>query len=131
MAEHTTIEEEFLVYTQKAGDISRQLGLAGVAAIWIFSMKHSVTQETFSLSSDFKWPLLLIIISLGIDALQYAVGSIILGHEWFCNDSGSEPAKAQKMKAAILFCMILIKLFIMVAAYIKLFLAARSFIAWN
>src|SRR5271155_4679353 len=77
-----TVEERFYYYTQKAGDVCRQLGIVGVVIVWVF---HSTVSQAVSatLPLRFRWPVILIVISLAIDAIQYIWGSIVWGWKWF------------------------------------------------
>ena len=68
--------EEFYVFTGKASEVNRQLALGGIAAIWIF--KNPEISSTL-LPSELIKPLIFLIISLGLDLLQYVIGSIIWG----------------------------------------------------
>ena len=66
--------DDYHEYSGKASDITRQLGYAGLATIWIFKggpeSKPSVPQELFR-------PGPLIIVGLACDFLQYVVASVI------------------------------------------------------
>lgn len=68
--------EDFYTFTGKASEVNRQLALAGVAVIWIF--KNPEASKTL-LPDGLLWPLALLIISLGLDLLQYFLGSVIWG----------------------------------------------------
>lgn len=63
----------------KAGDISRQLGYAGVALIWLFKNQTSPASESFALPQELYLPAALILSSLGMDLLQYVFKSAIWG----------------------------------------------------
>lgn len=60
----------------KAGDISRQLGFAGIALIWHF--RESSTGSVI-VSREFLPAAILIVIGLGLDWLQYITGSAVWG----------------------------------------------------
>jgi hypothetical protein len=81
-----TVETAVTYYTKKAGDISRQLGLAGIGVIWVFRVTSGQTPslgEIGAIPRIFYCPLLLIVISLGLDALQYIIGAIVWAFPYF------------------------------------------------
>jgi hypothetical protein len=60
----------------KTSDLIRQLGLAGIAVIWLFK---SDVQGAPKIPEALSLPLMLIILGLGLDFLQYAVATSIWG----------------------------------------------------
>jgi hypothetical protein len=79
------VEDEFLYYTQRAGEVCRQLGLAGVGAVWILQRAQSPEQGFQRLPWDLKISLGFIFAGLAVDALQYGIGSwlwwlLVLSH---------------------------------------------------
>lgn len=78
-----TGREMFRKYTGKAGDINRQLGLAGIALIWLLHGRSINTPLKDSLMVAF-W---CIAISLTLDLAQYIVGSIMWGWNFKANDA--------------------------------------------
>lgn len=68
--------EDFYFFTSKASEVNRQLAIAGIAVIWIF--KNPENSLTLLPTTLIK-PLEYLIISLGIDLIQYVLGSIIWG----------------------------------------------------
>ena len=123
MAEKATVEREFLHYTGKAGDLNRQLGLAAIAVIWLFaatSAGQTATQgPRFTLPEAFRLPLILVVISLAIDALQYCIGCGILYHLWHTKH-GQADADQFQGRALVLVTMIFLKLTAMILAYLFL-----------
>ena len=117
---NTKIIDDFRSYTQKAGDISRQLGLAAIAIIWLI---HTASVPTGGHALDvkidgvFHIPIGLIVLSLLFDALQYLCGSAILAKAVLVDDQGSEEISEHKNKIAVMTVIILIKLIIMIIAY--------------
>jgi H+/Cl- antiporter ClcA len=110
----TTVEEEFLHYTGKAGDISRQLGLAGVAVIWLF---HTATASEIQIPPLMRLPLYLICVSLGLDLVQYVFGSCSWGWLLLCKNKGQDHGDKHKVQLSILLVIIILKLIVMIAAY--------------
>ena len=68
--------ESYYQYTGKTSDIIRYLGLAGIAIIWIFRIEGT---DKVSLPQNLLFPIILLIIGLGFDLLQYIAGSIVWG----------------------------------------------------
>lgn len=131
-----TSENEFKYYTQKAGDIARQLSFAGVAIVWLFHIAISDPSGTTKLGIplQFQHPLLLFVLSLGLDAVQYLLGSILWG--WAALDDTKSGA-AYQIKPANVFAiaipvgLIFAKLAIMIAAYVYLYEAIDTIITWQ
>jgi hypothetical protein len=68
--------ELYYFYSGKTSDLVRQLGLAGIAVIWIF--KYDV-QGVPKIPLALLPPLILIVLGLALDLLQYAVATSIWG----------------------------------------------------
>jgi hypothetical protein len=68
--------EFYYFYSGKTSDLVRQLGFAGIAIIWIF--KYDV-QGTPQIPQALLPPLILIVLGLALDFLQYAVATSIWG----------------------------------------------------
>ena len=68
--------DNYYFYSGKTSDLVRQLGLAGIAVIWIF--KYEV-QGVPKIPEALSLPLLLIVLGLAFDLLQYAVATSIWG----------------------------------------------------
>lgn len=68
--------ENYYFYSGKTSDLVRQLGLAGIAVIWIF--KYEV-QGIPKVPEALALPLVLIVLGLALDLLQYAVATSIWG----------------------------------------------------
>jgi hypothetical protein len=64
------------VLSGKASDIMRQLGLGGIALIWLFRMD---TPKGPTLDKRLLWAAIFILSAITLDFLQYAVGALI----WF------------------------------------------------
>jgi len=68
--------DNYYFYSGKTSDLVRQLGLAGIAVIWIF--KYEV-QGVPKIPEALAFPLVLIVLGLAFDLLQYAVATSIWG----------------------------------------------------
>jgi len=66
----------YYFYSGKTSDLVRQLGLAGIAVIWIF--KNEV-QGIPKIPEALALPLILIVLGLALDLLQYTVATSIWG----------------------------------------------------
>ena len=65
---------EYYYFTGKVSDIVRQLGLAGVAIIWVFKTESAGRQ---TIPEGLVPAGVLILLGLATDLLQYAAGTII------------------------------------------------------
>ncbi len=84
----TTPEDLYLYYTQKAGDIGRQLAIAGIALIWLVHVGISGEASAFStpLDPELRSAVVWIIWSVAFDAVQYLWGSIVWGYTYYKNE---------------------------------------------
>ncbi|MCH8904814.1 MAG: hypothetical protein IIA45_12985 [Bacteroidetes bacterium] len=71
--------ERYEYYTRKTSDISRNLAFAGIAIVWIF---RTTTHESTSIPTPLIAPLILLVITLGLDLLQYVSGGLIWIGYW-------------------------------------------------
>jgi hypothetical protein len=117
------IRDSYYEATGKVSDIVRQLGLAGIAIIWIF--RSGTDTGGIPYSHTLKVPLGLFVVSLVFDLLQYAYKSLIWGIlNWHYfrkhGENGVEVEISGKwnMPALMLFWS---KTIIAVVAYIYLF----------
>jgi hypothetical protein len=121
MPDRASTEEQFCYYTEKAGDIARQLGFAGLALIWLFHVAASGQDAGIAvkLSTGFKCPIQLIVASLAIDALQYLAGSALWGVAYITKPTGQAFENRGWNISAIVFpsVLIVVKLVLMIAAY--------------
>lgn len=75
-----TIEKyraDYVAAATKAGDISRQLGFAGIALIWIFKTSPTGQPTLYNVPLGLYWPTQLIVLSLILDLLQYMYKSVV------------------------------------------------------
>lgn len=68
--------EHYYFHSGKTSDIVRQLALAGIAVVWLF--KYNVLGVP-KVPAQLWVPLVLIVIGLALDLLQYAVATAIWG----------------------------------------------------
>lgn len=83
MADHVTNKKTIDTYkgyyeyfTGKASDLNRSLAIAGIAIIWIYK---TTDKGVITIPDGLIWPLMLLVISLSLDLLQYVIGGLI----WF------------------------------------------------
>jgi hypothetical protein len=63
----------------KASDISRQLALAGIAFVWVFSGGAVSTGAAISIPGDLYRVGLALVVALSLDLLQYTWGAVAWG----------------------------------------------------
>jgi|SRR6266850_4650742 len=68
--------DAYYTYSGKASDITRQLGFAGIAIVWIFKTQQA---DKYSIPQALFWPAVLITTSLALDLLHYLVSSASWG----------------------------------------------------
>jgi hypothetical protein len=68
--------ENYYFHSGKTSDLVRQLALAGIAVIWLF--KYEVIGVP-KVPSQLLVPLVLIVLGLAFDLLQYAVATVLWG----------------------------------------------------
>jgi hypothetical protein len=66
----------YYFYSGKTSDIVRQLGLAGIAVVWLFKQEVGGAPKV---SEPLLLPLALIVLGLALDLLHYAVATAIWG----------------------------------------------------
>lgn len=66
----------YYFYSGKTSDLVRQLGFAGIAVIWLFKYE---AQGVPKVPEALAPPLMLIVLGLALDLLQYAVATFIWG----------------------------------------------------
>ncbi len=76
----TDIHERYSRASSKAGDIGRQLALAGLAIVWLFGGGGVSADGGLRLhSTGLVWVGLLLVLALGLDFLQYVYGALAWG----------------------------------------------------
>jgi len=75
------IREDYVRYSANVSELSRNLSYAGIGVVWIFKQSASVDaiEKTFmnSIPVELRWPLLLFIVVLILDLLQYVIQTAI------------------------------------------------------
>jgi hypothetical protein len=66
----------YYFFSGKTSDLVRQLGLAGIAIVWIFKYDSAGIPK---IPLALLWPLVLIVVGLTCDLLQYAIATGIWG----------------------------------------------------
>jgi hypothetical protein len=69
-------KDDYLYFTEKASEINRNLALGGIAVVWIFK---NGSESNHLFPTELTTPLLLLVLSLSADLIQYILGGII----WF------------------------------------------------
>jgi len=105
-----------------ASEVSRQLGFAGIAIIWIFKVDSA--NNTFVLAPELYYAGAFIVLSLALDLLQYLSGSLIWGVYWRYKEKKGV-AENSEIKAPRCFnwpavTFFWLKLVLMVIAYYQL-----------
>lgn len=66
----------YYFHTGKTSELVRQLGLAGIAVIWLFKKDVAGVPR---IPEELLLPLVLIVLGLALDLLQYATAAVIWG----------------------------------------------------
>lgn len=67
----------YYTHSGKASDVARQLGLAGIALIWIF--RTGADSSSYAIPSELLLPSIFIVATLAADFLQYASAALAWG----------------------------------------------------
>jgi hypothetical protein len=81
--------DNYYFHTGKTSELVRQLGLAGIAVIWLFKKDVAGVPK---IPGELLLPLLLIVLGLAVDLLHYISAAVIWGifHRWKEKQVGSE-----------------------------------------
>ena len=75
------IREDYVRYSANVSELSRNLSYAGIGVVWIFkqSASEDAIETTFmnSIPVELRWPLILFIVVLILDLLQYVIQTAI------------------------------------------------------
>jgi hypothetical protein len=109
----------FYEFSGKLSDITRQLSFAGIAVIWLFKKDVSVTP---TLPKDLNLPLILLVLTLSFDYLQYLVESLMWRHVYRSKEKSGigadiETEHSTWVEAPIYFAF-LMKICLLILAYI-------------
>jgi hypothetical protein len=78
--------DQYYFFSGKTSDLVRQLGLGGIAIVWLFKQTVSGAPK---IPDELVWPLTCIVFALVIDFLQYAVATLLWGNlQWRKERSG-------------------------------------------
>ena len=66
--------DNYYFHSGKTSELLRQLGIAGIAVIWLFKFE---VQGTPKIPEPLFRPLILIVVSLACDLLQYSLATIV------------------------------------------------------
>lgn len=73
------IRNDFYGFSGRVSDISRNLGFAGIALIWLFRSGPEQYAGSFKLPVSLSWPAAIIVTSLVLDLLQYIYQTLVWG----------------------------------------------------
>jgi hypothetical protein len=123
-----TVEDQISYYTQKAGDLSRQLGLAGIAVIWLFKISNQQVNASTQvlLPESLHLPLILIVVSLALDSFQYLLGIVIWGYIVAVKKGLKNPGTDYTGRVIFLIIIVGLKVLIMFVAYVILLHALKG-----
>lgn len=76
--------DNYYYHSGKTSDLTRQLGLAGVAVVWLFKVD---VKGVPTIPSELLLPLVLVVLGLALDLLQYACATAIWGVFNRCKES--------------------------------------------
>lgn len=112
--------DNYYYYSGKTSDLIRQLGLAGIAVVWLF---RQVENGIPRIPAELSMPLVLIIVGLACDLLHYAVASSIWGIYHRCkektvNKDTEFEAPSQINWPALFFFMVKVTLIVVAYAYL-------------
>jgi hypothetical protein len=68
--------DNYYFYSGKTSDIIRQLALAGIALIWLYKVDQGGQEK---IPVELHDPVILIVLTLTLDLLQYAIATAIWG----------------------------------------------------
>lgn len=132
--------DDFYFFTGEASKINRSIALAGIAVIWLFKTSENATSILPRLPKELYLPLLILILSLVLDLLQYVVGSLFWGIFYRVNLFRWKKSKidSQKVKdlespnilSYTITSIFYLKIVAMILAYIFLLLFIKDKISW-
>jgi hypothetical protein len=120
-----TVEDHIAYYTQKAGDLTRQLGLAGIGVIWLFRF---TTTSGLTIPTEFSLPAALIVLSLALDLTQYLVGISFWGDVWLRRGGGADKVSAHPNVVILMLAIVTVKVVAMLLAYCVLLCRLLEFV---
>lgn len=123
------IREDYVRYSTNVSNICRNLCFAGIGVVWIFKVTNTTTIPT-----QLYFPLLLFIVALGLDLLQYFVQTIIWYRYYLKHKSDVKNGKTEddvvvrepEWINAFTWAIWGLKFFAVIIAYIKVGLYVHS-----
>lgn len=67
-------QDSYAYFSGTASTIARQIAFAGIGVVWIFNI--SSTHATIAIPQQLKFVLLLLVVCLALDLLQYVIASV-------------------------------------------------------
>ncbi len=114
-------EAHLAYYTEKAGDVMRQLSFAAIAMIWLFhSSGAPADSSALAHPMEYLLRLALIFVATGLllDATQYFLGSILWNAAYIRKPE--EPVFSFKWSLWITFFLIYLKQIVLLGGYVLL-----------
>lgn len=115
--------DNYYFHSGKTSELVRQLGIAGIAVIWLFRFE---VQGTPKIPEQLFWPLMLIVVGLACDLLQYSaatwVWQVFIRHKELAGVSHEEEFLAPEKINTFALVFFWVKVAVIVCAYIFLFL---------
>ena len=111
--------ENYYFNTGKVSEIIRQLGLAGIAVVWLFKTDVG---DAIVLPRPVVWAAILVLVGLLVDLTQYIAGSLCWGLWGRCQDKEGAPEEFRApgwINKPAIVCLIL-KVPLILGAYILL-----------
>ena len=123
------IREDYVRYSANVSELSRNLSYAGIGVVWIFkqSASENAIETTFmnSIPVELRWPLILFIVVLILDLLQYVIQTAIwypyyTKYKELHKDKKEDDVNLQEPESynIIPWCFWIFKLIIVIIAYI-------------
>lgn len=110
-----TVESAVTIYSGTLSDVSRQIGFAGIAAIWAFREAGGTR-----LGEGLAWPLGLIVAGLLLNVLHYLVGTVWFSVLYLFTDQGASPLRAHTRAQRVLLGIVVAEALLMTSAYVLL-----------
>jgi hypothetical protein len=110
-----TVESAVTVYSGTLSQVSRQIGFAGIAAIWAFRETGAPT-----LGHGLVKPLCLIVGSLLLNVLHYLVGTVWFAGLYVFTDQGPSALRTHTKAQGLLLGIVMLEAGLMIAAYVLL-----------
>jgi hypothetical protein len=111
----------FYEFSGKLSDITRQLSFAGIAVIWLFKKDVSGVPTP---PKDLVLPLILLVLTLSADYLQYLLGSLIWRYVYRSKEKAGIAEDVETEHSiwaeAPIYAAFLLKIVLLILAYISI-----------